>query len=208
MAADRPIIGIDFDNTIVCYDALFHTLAREQGLIDAGLPVSKGAVRDALRAQGREETWIAMQGEVYGGRILEADMFAGVKDFFISCRAQGYALYIVSHKTRHPFRGPQYDLHQAALDWLRHKAFIDAAEALLPAEHVHLELSKADKHARIAALGCAYFIDDLPEFLLDAGFPASSERLLFDPAGSYTGHDLTRYSSWQALKDRFTRAGL
>lgn len=202
MAANRPIIGIDFDNTIVCYDTLFHTLAREQGLIDAELAVSKGAVRDALRARGHEESWIALQGEVYGARILEAEQFAGVREFFTACRDSGCSLSIVSHKTRHPFRGPSYDLHAAALGWLRHQGFIDTAEALLPANQVYLELTKADKHARIAALGCDYFIDDLPEFLLDAAFPAATERWLFDPAGLYPGSELSRYASWQELKTR------
>ena len=30
-------IGIDFDNTIVSYDALFHKVAREQGVIVRGI---------------------------------------------------------------------------------------------------------------------------------------------------------------------------
>jgi len=29
------MIGVDFDNTIVCYDALFHRVARERGLAPA-----------------------------------------------------------------------------------------------------------------------------------------------------------------------------
>ena len=48
-------IGIDFDNTIVCYDDVFHEVAREQGLIPNDLPANKGAVRDHLRAIGRED---------------------------------------------------------------------------------------------------------------------------------------------------------
>ena len=39
-------IGLDFDNTIVTYDSLFHKVATEQGLVPASLPVSKLAVRD------------------------------------------------------------------------------------------------------------------------------------------------------------------
>ena len=38
------IIGVDFDNTIVCYDKVFHVAAYEKGLIPADLPVSKGRV--------------------------------------------------------------------------------------------------------------------------------------------------------------------
>ena len=42
-------IGLDFDNTIVSYDALFHRVAREQDVVPANTPVNKIAVRDHLR---------------------------------------------------------------------------------------------------------------------------------------------------------------
>ena len=32
------LVGVDFDNTIICYDALFHRVAEEQGLLPAGVP--------------------------------------------------------------------------------------------------------------------------------------------------------------------------
>ena len=56
------LIGLDFDNTIVRYDRLFHRLRRERGLIPDHLPVSKRAIRDHLRASGREEEWTELQG--------------------------------------------------------------------------------------------------------------------------------------------------
>jgi len=68
-------IGIDFDNTIVCYDTLFRQVALEQGLIPADLPENKGAVRDYLRTAGMEDRWTAMQGDVYGKRMNEACAF-------------------------------------------------------------------------------------------------------------------------------------
>ena len=56
------LVGLDFDNTIVCYDRLFHRLARERGLIPEHVPATKGAVRDHLRNVGRER--------VGGGQFL------------------------------------------------------------------------------------------------------------------------------------------
>ncbi len=41
-------IGIDFDNTIACYDGVFHKAAIERGLIPDDLDSSKNAVRDYL----------------------------------------------------------------------------------------------------------------------------------------------------------------
>ena len=46
------IIGLDFDNTIVSYDELFHRVALEGGLVPGDLPVRKEAVRDYLREAG------------------------------------------------------------------------------------------------------------------------------------------------------------
>lgn len=62
-------LGIDFDNTIVCYDELFHRVALEQGLIPADLPVNKSEVRNHLRRVGKEPLWTEMQGSVYGARM-------------------------------------------------------------------------------------------------------------------------------------------
>jgi len=47
------LLGLDFDNTLVRYDTLFHQLALEKGLIKDSLPVDKTAIRDYLRSQGQ-----------------------------------------------------------------------------------------------------------------------------------------------------------
>jgi hypothetical protein len=46
---------------------------------------------------------------------------------------------------------------------------------------VFFELTQQDKVARVAALGCEAFIDDLPEILAMPGFPDGMCRILFDP---------------------------
>src|SRR5262249_19597851 len=138
-------IGIDFDNTIVSYDSVFHRVALEQGLIAPAVPATKAAVRQALRDQGREEDWIAMQGYVYGARMLDAEPFPGVLAFFRRAVAEGRDLAIISHKTSHPYRGPRYDLHQAAHDWLEQQGFYDPARIGLGRGRVYFELTKSAK---------------------------------------------------------------
>ena len=44
-------LGLDFDNTIVSYDALFHKVALEGSLIPADVAPTKLNVRDYLRSQ-------------------------------------------------------------------------------------------------------------------------------------------------------------
>jgi hypothetical protein len=174
-------IGIDFDNTIVCYDDAFYRAARERGLIPADVTPTKSAVRDWLRAAGREEDWTALQGYIYGARMDLAAAFPGVCDFMRTAAQAGCAVDIVSHKTRHPYRGERYDLHRAALGWLESQGFFDDRSLRLSRANVHLELTKEGKLARIGALGCDSFIDDLPELLGEPDFPADTRRVLFDP---------------------------
>ena len=200
------LIGVDFDNTIVCYDRLFHRVCVERELIPADTPVNKSDVRNYLRAAGREDAWTEIQGYVYGARMLEAEPFPGVLDFFRGCREANLDVCIVSHKTVHPFLGAQYDLHRAASDWLAAQDFHDPGGIGLPRDRVYFELTKEAKLARIASNGCTHFIDDLPEFLGDEGFPAAVQRLLFDPNGLYL-HDrrFERVGSWLRMKELFGR---
>lgn len=196
-------IGIDFDNTIVCYDQVFHLVALEQGVIPAALPRTKERVRDHLRAQGQEPVWTAMQGYVYGQRMADADAFPGVLDFLRACRSQGVEAFIVSHKTKTPYLGPAYDLHAAALGWMEANGLFDPTGIGLPRERVFLEPTKKDKLARIKALGCTHFIDDLPEFLAEADFPCGVERLLFAPTGARSvAPAILPCASWADLSAR------
>jgi len=191
------LLGVDFDNTIVCYDALFHRVAREQGLIPADVPVNKSDVRNYLRRVDNEAAWTEMQGTVYGARLSEAAPYPGVLEFFEACRTAGIPTSIISHKTRHPFLGEQYDLHAAASAWLEQQGFFDAARLGLPRENVFFELTKPAKLARIGQCGCTHFIDDLPEFLGEPDFPAGVQRILFDPNQLYAGEQrFHRIQDW------------
>lgn len=195
------LVGLDFDNTIVNYDTLFHRVAVEGGWIPAHWPATKVAVRDRLRDTGQEEIWTGMQGVVYGSRMAEAEMFPGVREFMRWARSTGIDLAIVSHKTRHPFIGPKHDLHAAARGWIE-QSLRDAQGALIAPARVFFELSREEKCARVAALACDCFVDDLPEVLTCAAFPKDVEPVLFDPEGHHEDANLPRVHSWRELRER------
>jgi len=185
------ILGVDLDNTLCCYDGVFYAAAVASGLISPQTPPDKCAVREALLAADREEDWTRLQGEVYGPGMAQAKPFPGAKDCLAALTAQGVSVHVVSHRTRHPHRGPQYDLHAAALRWLEVNGFFDPA--VLSREAVFLETSADDKVARIAALGCSHFIDDLPRIFTHPSFPQGVVRILL---GEVAGDDWRRFSSW------------
>ena len=178
------LIGVDFDNTIVCYDQVFHAAAVRKGLIPPETPVAKNAVRDYLRKANNEEAWTELQGFVYGACMEEAQPFPGALEFLRS-----HPTCIISHKTRHPFLGPRYDLHEATRAWLQSRGL----------DRAYLELTKEAKLQRIGEVGCTHFIDDLPEFLAEPAFPAGVERILFDPNNQHPGEPFRRASSWNQI---------
>jgi len=199
-------VGVDFDNTIVRYDSLFHRACFEKGLIPESVPKIKAEVRSYLCRIGREDTWTEMQGEVYGRRMSEAEPFPGVIEFFRACREAGVKLSIISHKTRYPYAGERYDFHEAALRWLEENRFFDPSQIGLSRDQVYFELSKADKIARIAAAGCDLYIDDLPEILSDPTFPQAVQRVLFDPAEVAPANlPYKRAGSWAELTAAYAR---
>jgi len=190
-------IGLDFDNTIVSYDRLFHKVALERALIPADLPQNKLLVRDYLRKIGQEDDWTEMQGLVYGARMDEADIFEGCLDFLRAARQAGCTLFIISHKTARPFRGPPYDLHKAARHWVE-----NTLNEVMPSDHVFFEVTKDAKLGRAADCRCDIFVDDLPEILLAPGFPPDTRRILFDPEAHHPANEAWQsVASWQALRD-------
>ena len=194
-------IGIDFDNTIVCYDRLFHAVALEKGLIPPELPPSKGKIRDYLRQARREDDWTEMQGYVYGPRMAEAEPFRGVLEFLVACLEKEIDICIISHKTRYPYRGHKYDLHASALDWLAKQGVFDAERIGLPRDRAFFELTKRDKLRRIDSTACTHFVDDLPEFLGEDEFPRGVRRMLFDPNGIHGDETrFARFSSWEEIE--------
>ena len=192
-------IGIDFDNTIACYDGVFHKAALARGLIPPDLGSSKNAVRDHLNGTGRKGAFTELQGYVYGARMDLVSPYPGLVAFVDAARAAGHDLFIVSHKTRAPMLGPAYDMHEAARGFLAAQGLLD--ESRIASADVFFELTKEEKVARAAALGCDAFIDDLPEILAMEGFAPGCRPVLFDPDGHHVtaGLPYERFADWPSL---------
>lgn len=191
-------LGLDFDNTLISYDRLFRQVALEKGLVPEQTPPQKNAVRDYLRQQGREEEWTSLQGEVYGSRILEAEPYPGMRAALEALSARQVSMCIVSHKTRTPYLGAPSDLHAAARNWLTQEGFHDAGGLAWSPDQVHFEPTKEAKVARIVALGCTHYVDDLPDIL--AMLPDGVEKILFSVNGEVRSPPgWKRMSSWSQL---------
>lgn len=113
------IVGIDFDNTIVCYDNVMHKVAIEMGLIHTHHEKSKKHIRDSIRQLPKGEIeWRKLQAIVYGTRMQGAKLINDVKKFFNLCNRYKIKAYIISHKTEYAnFNGKKVNLWLPAITW-------------------------------------------------------------------------------------------
>jgi hypothetical protein len=180
----RVRIGIDFDNTIICYDKVFSAAAQQRGLIRDGWVAAKSEIRDYLRSKpGGEVAWQGLQGWVYGKGIRGAEMFSGVQDFLAACRLTNASVYIVSHKTKFGHQDPdRTDLREAARGWMRSAGLLDVPDSALTADNVYFEGTLAAKVDRLARLELDIFIDDLVDVFEQPHFPQQTRPILFGRA--------------------------
>ena len=207
-------IGIDFDNTIACYDQAFGYVASLMGLATAGVATSKVDIKAKIleRAEG-DLDWQRLQGQIYGKHMLLAKVFPGFHEFLYLSRIRGHEVFVVSHKSEYGhFDEDRVPLREQALLWLKENSFFDAHGFALSKENVFFESTREDKVRRIRDLGCTHFIDDLREVFEEPFFPSSVQKILFRPsltdasesgiAASDSWRELTRelHGSWTELE--------
>ena len=200
-----PIIGVDFDNTIVSYDSLFYTVAVEVGLFSLPYNPGKKAIRDSIRQLPHgEESWQELQSLVYGSRIGGAVLIDGVANFIAQCRQEGYPIYIISHKTEFANCGqPRANLREAALRWMYANQFFEESGLGLSPSCVCFGATRQEKIGYIRSLGCTHFIDDLEEVFLEKEFPSGAEKILYAPHKNEHLNipTVTVFSTWEAITD-------
>lgn len=196
-------LGVDLDNTLVCYDDLFHAAAIEEGLIPISTPASKELVRDAIRLRpGGEEQWTRLQAVVYGLRMREARLFDGADACLRAVVKAGIPVRIISHKTATAvLDGAEIDIREPALRWMEERGFFSGGGLGLLQSDVFFESTRADKIARIARHGCSHFIDDLVEVFAEPSFPVAVGKLLFAPHGrAAVPESIRAFRSWAELE--------
>lgn len=203
---NRPCVGLDFDNTLITYDAVFLAMARERGLTPPHFEGRKQAIRDSIRLLPEGElSWQQLQGQVYGKGVARAAMFDGVGSFLQRCRQNHIPVVIVSHKTQYGHHDPdRVNLRQAALEWMTAQGFF--REYGIPRDNVYFESTRDEKIARIARLKCSHFVDDLEEVLNDPEFPSGIERILFsETAPSEIASDIVVCPTWRDVERQVFR---
>lgn len=195
-------IGIDFDNTIACYDQAFRDVASWTGLaaLDDASSKADTKARVLSRPDG-ESDWQRLQGQVYGKHMLRAEMFPGFLEFLYLSKLRGHRVLIVSHKSEFGhFDDDRVPLRDQAILWMQTNGLFDENDLGLSRQDVFFESTRDDKLRRIRDLGCTHFIDDLREIFDEPLFPAETQRILFrpDPGVPVRPSELSA-ASWREL---------
>ena len=189
-------LGIDFDNTIVCYDYLFYREALSLGLIPRALVPNKNLIREYVSENEGESQWVLLQSIVYGHKIHDATPYPGVVEFFSHAKNH-LDIYIISHKTNSNVLDKEADLIEAAKSWLH----VNQISQMLPDHAIYFENSRENKISRIKKTNCDIFIDDLIEIFLHPDFPINTKKILFDPHNHHKRLDkISTFKDWKEIK--------
>ena len=165
-------IGIDLDNTIICYDDVFYLAFKQITKKNtASVEKNKLSVRSYLRQQPNgEKKWQAVQRLVYEQLIHQANAFSGALNFINTAHNQQKSCCIISHKDRAILR-------KVALVWLKNNGFLH----YINPQDIYFANNRTEKIQLIKTAECQHFIDDLPEVLFDKQFPQTTQPHHFSP---------------------------
>ena len=192
-------IGLDFDNTLVCYDHIFALESNRLGIMPADWSGSKQELKDKLLSHpDGDRLWQTLQGRVYGPAMKRAVMYPGVAHFLMRSRLRGDDLFIVSHKTEFGhFDSTRTPLRQEALMWMESNGFFEQNRFGLVKGCVFFADTRCEKVEQIAHLNLDIFIDDLEEVFEEEAFPPI-KKVLFNVKAKGRHHDL-HCSNWSEI---------
>lgn len=176
------IIGLDFDNCIVDYQYAIEKLIKGDKFFCENKPISlnKEHLKKIIIKNYNKERWTLIQGKLYGKYIKYAKPYPYVLET-IKKLLKNNVVYIVSHKTKTPFIGKKYDLHDAASKWINSNLVDENLKPIIDNKFVYFNETIEEKVEIISKLKCDIFLDDLIDVLQHETFPKKIKKVLFNP---------------------------
>ena len=194
------LIGLDFDNTIACYNDVFSSEAKLQGLVSDDWQGDKNELKLFLYSQeGGQTLWQKMQGQVYGPSMQKATLFPGLARFLFRCKLNGHKIFIVSHKTKYGhFDKTKTLLRDASLKWMDNQGFFEDDIFGINKENVFFANTQSEKVLKIKSLNLDFFVDDLETIFLHNDFP-KIKKILFNKS-SESHSDIEFFNNWASIE--------
>lgn len=185
-------IGIDLDNTLICYDKVFIASAITFGLVNKNWEGNKEQLRAYIRQlPNGEYQWQLLQGYVYSEAVINAEAFPGVFRFLWRAKLKGCQLFIVSHKTKFAHHDSSKNLRTPALKWLKEKKFFNRSMSSL-VDEVYFLSTLEEKIEKFNKLNLDVLIDDLKEVI---------EHPLLEPKIKSFHFGGEQFTSWMGIEN-------
>tara|TARA_X000000950_G_scaffold289425_1_gene413265 strand:+ start:7708 stop:9231 length:1524 start_codon:yes stop_codon:yes gene_type:complete len=189
-------LGIDLDNTIICYDDLLYKLAKKKFSkikINKNKNTKKKIKTEIINNYNNRE-WTKLQGLIYGKELVKASLF---KDFYktVNYLKDHYEIFVVSHKTKYPAIGKKIDLRKASKKFLCKNKISYCKDELIKNKNIFFANSKKEKINIIRKKKLDIFIDDLNEIL--RCLPKDVKKIHF----SKKKINYLNFHKWQQIKN-------
>jgi hypothetical protein len=161
----KLVLGVDFDNTIISYDKVFYSIALKEKLVKKKVKKKKTIIKQEIIKHSNEDEWTRIQGLAYGKYILKAKQYPNAL-IILKNLSLKYKLYLISHKTKKPFIGKNYNLRKKAIMWLIKNNFTNSSKSPFNSKDIFFENTVKKKIERIKKLKCNIYIDDLKVILI------------------------------------------
>ena len=186
------LIGIDFDNTIACYDKVFRKVAKNQKIVNKNWIGNKTDLKKLiLKSKGGKELWMKIQGMVYGQYMKNAEIMDGFENFLTISKHLNIDICIISHKTKYGhFDKKKIDLRKEALKWIKKNKILDANK-------VYFADTREEKISLINDLNCDIFIDDLIEVLDHDNLDKNIRKIHLSSSNS---SKIKNFPNWHEIK--------
>ena len=190
-------LGVDLDNTIICYDEAFQRVGVKTELLPPTFIGNKREVKSYLLGLFNGQfKWEKLQGLVYGREILSAHVFPGFLPFLDELKRNCLEIVIISHKTRIAHHDEKNtNLRLAAKSFLIKELILGKHK--VPNKNLVFCGTLDEKINRINDENCDLFIDDLEQVFDHPKFPNKCQKILF-------GSKSDKYKSidnWKSLSD-------
>ena len=194
------LIGLDFDNTIACYNDVFSSEAKIKGLVNKEWKGGKQDLKLLLESQENgQNIWQKIQGQVYGPCMQKATLYPGVARFLLRCKLKGHKVFIVSHKTKYGhFDKTKTLLREASLKWMDSQGFFKETLYDIDRKNIFFADTQRDKILKIKSLNLDIFVDDLEEIFLHYDFPEIKKILFSTSASTKSGVEL--FNNWADIE--------
>ena len=193
-------IGFDFDNTIISYENLFYKIAKDISDLPSEIKKDKNSIRNFFLESKKEDQFTILQGLVYGKEIMRA---TPTKNFLIILdrlfRQKNVKIFIVSHKTKYPYKGEKINLRDAATNWIENNLKING-KLSINLNNIFYESTIEEKIDRIKQLKCNFFIDDLPSVILK--LKKGTTPILYDPHNNFSKLKIDKINNWLDLEKK------